>query len=332
LFTNTTTGIVVLRVLLDDNGSPADHQLVQMNPAAERFFGVTASVEVGKRSAEAPYLQWPADIRAQNYDVALTGNSVHYEQYDAHAKRWYEIRCFSPMRGQVAQLLTDVTDRRESEEAVRHLSARVLRVQDETQRRIGRELHETVAQSLAGLRMNLSMMERFAGSEKARAEIVADSLAIVDDAVAEVRTVSYLLHPPMIDEAGLITALRWYVEGFQQRSGIATTLDAPEDPGRLPRDLESGVFRIVQEGLTNVQRHSGSATARVSVRCVDHRLTIEIADDGRGLPAAFRDNRVTLLASGVGIAGINERVHELGGEMSVDSSGKGTSLRVTLPL
>lgn len=221
---------------------------------------------------------------------------------------------------------------RAAEDQVVRLSARVLRVQDETQRRIARELHETVAQSLAGLRMNLGTMKRFVGPETGGGEIVDDSLSIVDDAMAEVRTLSYLLHPPMIDQVGLITALRWYVEGFQQRSGIATTLDAPEDLDRLPRDLETAVFRIVQESLTNVQRHSASATARVSVSRADGRLSIEIADKGRGLPAALRDNDDALLASGVGIAGINERVREVRGEMRVHSSEKGTTLSVTLPL
>ena len=213
---------------------------------------------------------------------------------------------------------------RAAEEAVHHLSARVLRVQDETQRRIARELHETVAQSLAGLRMNLGMMPR--------TEIVADSIEIVDSAMNEVRTMSYLLHPPMIDQAGLITALRWYLEGFQQRSGIITTLNAPDDLGRLSRSLETSVFRIVQESLTNVQRHSGSATARVAVQRDGDRLSIEIADEGHGLPPALRDDPNALLAAGVGIAGINERVHELRGEMNIRSSEAGTTLTVTLPI
>ena len=213
---------------------------------------------------------------------------------------------------------------RAAEEAVHHLSARVLHVQDETQRRIARELHETVAQSLAGLRMNLGMMPR--------TEIVADSIEIVDSAMNEVRTMSYLLHPPMIDQAGLVTALRWYLEGFQQRSGIVTTLNVPDDLGRLPRSLETSVFRIVQESLTNVQRHSGSATARVTIQRDGDRLSIEIADEGHGLPPALRDDSSALLAAGVGIAGINERVHELRGEMKIRSSAAGTTFTVTLPI
>jgi len=328
LYENTTTGILVLRVVAGEDGRPADHQIVDMNPAAERLFGVRGREEIGKRSADARYLQWTPEIRARVLDVAFTGKSTHYEHYDAESARWYATQCFSPLRGHVAQLITDVTERKASEGAVRRLSARVLRVQDETQRRIARELHETVAQSLAGLRMNLSMIRGLPEQRR----IIDESLSIVDDAMAEVRTVSYLLHPPMIDQAGLITALRWYVEGFQQRSGIATTLDAPEDLGRLTRDLETTVFRIVQESLTNVQRHSGSATAHVAVARTGDCLSIEIADRGNGLPAALRDNGDALLAAGVGIAGINERVREMRGEMRVDSSELGTTLTASLPL
>ncbi|MFL6245324.1 MAG: ATP-binding protein [Thermoanaerobaculia bacterium] len=328
LYANTTSGVLVLRVVFDEHGRPVDHQLADMNPAAATLFGVTASEEIGKRSADARYLQWPEEIRARNYEIALTGTPAHYEQYDAVSERWYDTRCFSPRRGQFAQLLTDVTERRKSEETVRQLSARLLRVQDDTRRRIARDLHETVAQSLAGLRMNLGMIKGLTGG----AEIVDDSISIADDALTEVRTMSYLLHPPMIDQAGLVTALRWYIDGFQQRSGITTTLEAPDDLGRLPRDVETSVFRIVQECLTNVQRHSGSATARVSVERSGDRLSVEIADRGRGLRPALRADRDALLASGVGVAGINERVHELRGELVIHSTEQGTTMRVMLPV
>lgn len=332
LYEHTTTGVLVMRVVQDEEGRAVDHELIDMNPAAEQFFGVAAASAIGKRSSEAPFLDWPDDIRARNYDVALTGRSTHYERYDAASGRWYDTRCFSPGAGQFAQLLTDVTERRKSEEAVRHLTARALRVQDETQRRIARELHETVAQSLAGLRMNLATMGPLVGADDRRAELVADSIRVADDAIAEVRTVSYLLHPPMIDQAGLLTALRWYTEGFQQRSGIVTTLDAPADPGPLPKDLETTVFRIVQESLTNVQRHSGSATARVSIVRTGDVLSVAISDEGHGLPPRLRQDHSALLAAGVGVAGIRERVDELGGSMRVESSDAGTTLTVTLPI
>jgi signal transduction histidine kinase len=332
LFENSTTGIITFRVIFDDAGRPVDHEIVDMNPAAEQLLGVTAAAEIGKRPPDTPYLQWTADEHARNYEVALTGTSIEYESYNPVLERWYETRSFSPRYGQFAHLCTDVTERRKTDEAIRNLSARMLRVHDDARRRLARELHDTVAQSLAGVRMNLGVMKPIAAADDRAAAAVDDSITATDDAITQIRTLSYLLHPPMIDQAGLLTALRWYIDGFERRSGIATHLEIPDDLGRPSRDVETSVFRIVQESLGNIQRHAGSATARVSVERLDDHLRIEIADHGRGLPAAVRDDRDALLASGVGIAGINERVRELGGEMTIQSTDKGTTLRVMLPV
>jgi two-component system NarL family sensor kinase len=331
LFDHSTTGIIVFRVIFDSAGTPADHEIVDMNPAAEQLLGVTAAGETGKRSSDAGYLQWPAGERASNYDVALGGASIRYEAFHAALERWYEIRSFSPRYGQFAHLFTDITERRKTEEAIRNLSARLLRVQDDARRRLARELHDTVGQNLAGVRMNLAVMKRDATADARAADVVDESIAATDEAINQVRTMSFLLHPPMIDEAGLLTALGWYIEGFERRSGIVTRLEVPEDLGVLPRDVETTVVRVVQESLTNIQRHAGSATASVSLDRRDDRLFIEIADHGRGLPAAVRNDRDALLASGVGIAGMNERVRELGGELTIGSTDEGTTLRVTLP-
>jgi signal transduction histidine kinase len=303
-----------------------------MNPAAGHFLGVTAGEEIGKRSADTGYLCISGEVRTRNYDVALTGNSIQYARFNPKLERWFETRSFSPRHGQFAQVFTDITERKKTEEAVRNLSVRLLRVQDETQRRLARQLHETVAQSLAAIKMNLAVVRRLPGDDPRGAEALENVFTATDEALTEIRTVTYLLHPPMIDHAGLITALRWYIDGFQRRSGIATVLDAPDDPGPLSPDIETSVFRIVQEGLTNVQRHSGSATANVSISRQDHQLSVEIADQGRGVPPAMREDHDALLASGVGIAGINERVHELRGGMTIDSSEAGTAVRVTIPL
>lgn len=331
LFDNSTTGIITFRLIFDDAGTPADHQIVDMNPAAEQLLGVTAAGETGKRSSDAAYLQWPAEERASNYDVALSGTSIRYEAFRSVPARWFEIRSFSPLYGQFAHLFTDVTERRKTEEAIRNLSARLLRVQDDARRRLARELHDTVGQNLAGVRMNLGVMKRSATADGRSADVVDDSIAATDDAISQVRTLSFLLHPPMIDQAGLLTALRWYIDGFERRSGITTRLDVPDDLGILPRDVETTVVRIVQESLTNIQRHAGSATASVSLERRADRLFIEIADHGRGLPSGVRNDRDALLASGVGIAGINERVRELGGELAIRSTDQGTTLSVTLP-
>ena len=332
LFDNSTTGIITFAVILNDAGTPVDHQIVDMNPAAEQLLGVAATGEIGKRSSDAAYLRWPASERAINYEVALSGTSIEYEAFNEALGRWYETRSFSPRYGQFAHLFTDITERRKAEEAIRNLSARLLRVQDDERRRLARELHETVAQSLAGVRMNLGFMKRFATADGRAAAAVDEGITATDDAISQIRTLSYLLHPPMIDQAGLLTALRWYIDGFERRGGITTKLDVRGDLGSLSRDIETTVFRIIQESLTNIQRHAGSSTASVSLERRDDGLLVEIADRGRGLPAGMREDRDALLASGVGIAGINERVRELGGEMTIQSSDSGTTLRVSLPV
>jgi signal transduction histidine kinase len=148
----------------------------------------------------------------------------------------------------------------------------------------------------------------------------------------EVRTVSYLLHQPIIDELGLENVLPWYVQGFSRRSGIETTLDIPEDLGRLPYDVEITLFRIVQEALTNVHRHSGSATAGIVLRLDDSTVTLEIRDQGTGMPPGIEEpSREAMAIIGVGIAGMRERVHQLHGTLSIAGT-EGTTIRVVLPL
>lgn len=227
----------------------------------------------------------------------------------------------------------DVTAAREAEQTVHVLSARLLKSQDDERRRLARQLHETVAQSLAAIRLNLTRIRRFCANGSAEAtETLNDSTTLVEQAISEIRTISYLLHPPMIDEVGLLPTLQWYVRGFAERSGIETTLDAPppELLDGMADDTKTAVFRIVQEGLTNIQRHSGSSSARISIARKDGQLSLQIADSGHGLPAELHDP-AALLAAGVGIAGIHERVRELGGTMKVDSTDAGTTLAVTLP-
>ncbi len=219
-------------------------------------------------------------------------------------------------------------ERRESERALQRLSGRILKVQDEEQRRLARLLHETTAQNLAALRMNLTHIQRTCRDEEA-VPLIGESIGLADRSIQEIRTLSYLLHPPLLDEFGLSLALRWYVTGFEQRSGIRVTLDAPEDLGRLPREHETAVFRIVQEALTNVHRHSGSTVAHIRIARDAEHLSLRVQDEGNG----FAQKDIAAAAAlGVGIAGMQHRVRELGGTLHIDSSEKGTSLSVNLPL
>jgi len=151
--------------------------------------------------------------------------------------------------------------------------------------------------------------------------------------IAEVRTLSYLLHPPTMDSAGFCSAARWYVEGFGQRSGLQVTLDAPDDLGRLPDAIELALFRVLQEALTNVHRHSGASATEILVRGEAERVVLQVKDNGHGIPQELLGRfRATGEGMGVGLAGIGERVRELGGKLKIESDSSGTLVRVTIPL
>jgi len=216
---------------------------------------------------------------------------------------------------------------------LRRLSGQLLHLQDEERRRTARLLHETIAQDLAALKMDLSVLKRFGKLERVEVrEAVEEALALTDECIREARTVSYLLHPPLLDEAGLASALQWYSAGFEQRSGIRTELDLPPTLGRLPRDTETTVFRLVQECLTNVHRHSGSPSARIRIQETSTELIVEITDRGHGMPqAALETMNGSGAPFGVGIMGMYERVRQAGGSMKIQSGNRGTTVTATLP-
>jgi signal transduction histidine kinase len=212
------------------------------------------------------------------------------------------------------------------------LTARLLQLQDEERRRIARELHDSAGQSLTALAVNLSNLgteiERLAKSAKT----VSDSVVIVNDMSRDIRTISYLLHPPLLDEAGLASALRWYIRGFTERSGIKVDLELPEDFERLPRDVETAIFRLVQECLTNIHRHAESQTATIGIVHANGEVRIEVRDQGKGIAP---DKKLELLSAGtpgVGIRGMRERLRQLGGTMEINSDGDGSGTQVVVRL
>jgi signal transduction histidine kinase len=216
---------------------------------------------------------------------------------------------------------------------LRKLSARLLQLQDDERRRIARELHDSVGQMLAALNMNLSTARADIERLSKTANALADSESLVHEMTSEVRTISHLLHPPLLDEAGLSSALRWYVDGFSLRSKIKVDLDLPEDFGRLPRESETAIFRVVQECLTNIHRHSESAIAKIRLRQRDHEVMVEIADKGKGIPPEKREEMSSSSgAPGVGIRGMRERLRQLGGTLEIDSNGSGTVIAARLPI
>jgi signal transduction histidine kinase len=211
----------------------------------------------------------------------------------------------------------------EANQSLGELTARLLKLQDEERRRIARELHDSVGQTLAALSMNLSTI----GGDLARlaktASAVTDSAALVADMSADIRTISYLLHPPLLDEAGLASALRWYIEGFAERSQIRVDLKFPDHFGRLPRDLETAIFRVVQECLTNIHRHSESAVARVDVASSGGDVRIAVEDEGRGISPEKQLEIMSTGLPGVGVRGMRERLRQLGGSLEIKSAGEG---------
>lgn len=221
-------------------------------------------------------------------------------------------------------------ERRNSE--VHELSRRLLHAQDEERRRVSRELHDSTGQLLVVLNINLSRLKADVFQNQAEAEKLLDeSNAMVEEMSRQIRTLSYLLHPPLLDEAGLASALKWYVEGFGTRSNIEVSLELSNDLGRLSRDLETTVFRLVQESLTNIHRHSGSKTAAVRVERNGQELRVEIADAGKGLASSIMGGGGPHGRLGVGILGMKERVSRLGGSFEIISNGTGTAVRASLP-
>jgi len=230
-------------------------------------------------------------------------------------------------------LQEEIGERMQVAKSLEELSTRLLNIQDEERHRLARELHDSTAQSLAALSMNLALAGRSREALDARAKSALDeSVGLAERCSREIRSLSYLLHPPLLEEVGLPAALRWLVEGFSRRSGIAVALEVPDEFGRLPMEVENALFRIVQECLTNVQRHSESGSAWIDLARSQQWINLEVRDDGRGLPAEVLSRRGGVQLLGVGILGMRERVRQLGGRLGIDSKGKGTTVRVEIPL
>jgi PAS domain S-box-containing protein len=212
---------------------------------------------------------------------------------------------------------------------LRELSSRLMETQDAERRHIARELHDSAGQTLAALGMNLAQLAEDAKNNHIQLKDIAEAESLVQHLSREIRTTSYLLHPPLLDESGLSSALDWYVQGLKERSGLDVELSIPKKLGRLPADIELVVFRIVQESLTNVHRHSGSKTASIHLAREADKIIVEIQDQGRGIPPE-KLAEIQSQGSGVGISGIRERLRHFGGELVVESNGAGTKIVATL--
>ena len=228
----------------------------------------------------------------------------------------------------------NITERKQAEEALHQLSTRLLQLQDEERRRLGRELHDSLAQSVLAVNLNLAQAMRSptALDEQSR-RALTEARRVLQEMSREIRTLSYLLHPPLLDELGLVSAVKEYAEGFSERSGIKLELDIQAGFGRLPQEAETALFRIVQESLSNIQRHSGAETAKIELRGDAARVNLEVSDRGRGMEKnTLEHGNGSRTRLGVGILGMRERMTQLGGSLEIESSSLGTTVRVTIPV
>lgn len=219
-------------------------------------------------------------------------------------------------------------------ESLRELSGRVLLLQDEERRRIARELHDTTAQNLLLLAFNLSTLQKQPQADAtATRDTLEQCIRLTEQTTSEIRTLSYLLHPPMLEEFGLGPALRWYLDGFGKRSGVVTTLDLDPDLGRLPADIELTLFRVVQECLTNIRRHAESKVAHVSLRRCESEASLRVVDEGKGISAdVLTPNSERSSVLGVGIPGMRERLGHVGGRLVIQSDQHGTEVQAVVPV
>ena len=215
---------------------------------------------------------------------------------------------------------------------LRRLSLRLLQTQDSERRRIARELHDGIGQYLASLKMNLHQLQGCEGAEKRR-DLFSECLQTVERCTTDARTISYLLHPPLLDEIGFASAAQWYVDGFAQRSGIRAKLDLPRQLNRLAALVELTLFRILQESLTNVHRHSGSLAVDIQLKVDAQNVILAVTDFGKGMPTeALRKFRGNGTNMGVGLSGMRERLADLDGQLDIRSDASGTTILATVPL
>jgi PAS domain S-box-containing protein len=325
-------------VSIDGNG-----KILFVNPATIRIFGYESAELIGQPLT----MLMPAfmrELHGASLERYLATGQRHInwqgtELVGLHKNRGeFPIEVsFGEVRKEGRSIFTgfirDITDRKRSEEEVRRLSGHLLRLQDEERRRIARDLHDSTGQDLVALATTLSQLHAsIPSSGRKLRKLATECLALADQCIREVRTLSYLLHPPMLDEAGLEDAFRHYLKGFAERTGIEVELETSPRLGRMKPGVELALFRVVQESLTNIQRHSGSVRAKIRIERDPKKITLEICDKGSGIPGNLRrQNGKLSFGPGVGIPSMHERVKLIGGQLDIESSSCGTTVRVTIP-
>jgi PAS domain S-box-containing protein len=307
-----------------------------VSPSVQALYGIPAQEFLGKTARELGIpLHDSEGFEESCKEVFETGRRVEKE-FD-YGGRWYSARIIPEVNGKdgverVMCIEQDVTERKNSERDIRMLSARLLDIRDEERKRISRELHDSTAQNLFALDISLTHLVKVAPSEELK-DMLTECKSLCEQSRKEIRTLSYLLHPPRLDEGGLVAAIKWYIQGFSQRSGIRVGFQGTSvtSGARLPLDIETDLFRVVQEGLSNVHRHSGSRVAIVTLEEKIDQVILAIKDWGTGIQD-WNAMTMSAKAVGVGIPGMRERLGQLGGRLEIQSGKFGTTIRAIVPL
>jgi PAS domain S-box-containing protein len=312
----------------------AEGVTIYWNKGAERLYGWQKEEAVGKMIQDLCKTEFPSDVSSILAQDHWEGE-LHQKRRDGSrivvASRWTTLRDGEGNATGWLQINTDITARQRAEKRARSLSKRILSLEADERRRIARELHDSLGQYLTSLKINLDLLSQ-AANEKKKAALLSECVQITEQSLKETRTISHLLHPPLLDEAGLASAIRWYVDGFGQRSGIKASLDVPSDLRRFRRDVETALFRVVQEALTNVHRHSGASAVHIRLEVDDEQVWLEVKDNGKGIPEERLHALESGSGNGVGLAGMRERIREFDGSLSIESSNSGTLLKVSVPM
>ncbi|MGH9377642.1 MAG: PAS domain-containing sensor histidine kinase [Terriglobia bacterium] len=319
-----------------------DGRYLFCNKRFERIYGIPAQNLLGKTDFDWLPKEWADSLREHDLTVLSQGAPLEIVESipgrDQTPHEWLVLKFpFRDRSGRrlVGGVAVEVTDQKRAEESLRRLSGRLLRLQDEERRRIAQELHDSTAQTLTALSLNLALIHQRGRTQNdaQTSNLLTECQTLADQAAREVRNLSHLLHPPDLDRIGLAAAIRWHVQRFREISGIAVDLDLQSGLGRLPEDIEIALFRIVQESLTNVQRHSQSPLAKVRLTRLDNEIVLIVEDEGCGAPAELLkqlDKDGARL--GLGVAGMEERVRQLGGRLSITPGNPGTIVEASVPL
>ena len=302
--------------------------IIYCNPSLAELLGMTSETMVGRRFNELvtaddrPVFQ---RLLEELQDGSREGELRLRRCDDTIVPARVSLTTLYRDKSAMGVLISDLT----SEKSYAELASRIQSLQDEERKKIARDLHDSVGQLLTALAMNLSQLQKEnASSSAASADLLSDCGVMVDQVSREIRTISHLLHPPLLDVAGLSSAIRWYVDGFSHRSKIEVDLQLDSDLGRLPAEVEITMFRVVQECLTNVYRHSGSDFCSILVQRDAQRLCMQIRDIGHGM----RMRADGEISTGVGLRGMQERLRRLGGTLQIQANENGTTVLIEVPL